>query len=138
MPSNESLLQKADLAIADLNANGGVLEPEQGASFIRKLIKTPTLIRVCRVVEMSSPQRKINKIGFGQRILRKATSATALTQNAANGLSTGLGGRAKRTADQITLTTKEQIAEVRLPYDVLEDNIERPITADNALPNTGP
>jgi hypothetical protein len=136
MSTNLSLLQKADIAIADLQTNGGVLEPEQGASFIRRLIKTPTLIRVCRVVEMTSPQRKINKIGFGNRILRKATSATALTPTGSNG--TVLDGRAKPTTDQITLTTKEQIAEVRLPYDVLEDNIERALTADNAPPNTGP
>ena len=79
MSSNSSLLRKADIAIADLQSTGGVLNPEQGAAFIRKLIKQPTLIRVCRVVEMISPIRKINKIGFGSRILRAATSAVALT-----------------------------------------------------------
>ena len=138
MSSNQSLLRKADMTIADLASNGGELSPEQGAAFIRKLIKQPTLIRVCRVVEMLSPIRKINKIGFGQRILRKATSAVALSQNAQNGLSTGLGGRAKPTTSQITLTTSEQIAEVRLPYDVLEDNIERATSANNEPTNTGP
>jgi hypothetical protein len=134
MSSNSTLLQKADLAIADLSSNGGLLSPEQGAAFIRKLIKQPTLIRVCRVVEMLSPQRKINKIGFGTRIMRAATSGTALS--APSG--TGLGGRAKPTTEQIQLNTKEQIAEVRIPYDVMEDNIERATTADNSLPNTGP
>lgn len=128
MSSNESLLRKADLAIADLATNGGTLLPEQGASFIRKLIKQPTLIRMCRVVEMTSPSRKINKIGFGSRIMRKAASATALTQNQ----------RSKPTTSQIQLNSKEQIAEVRLPYDVLEDNIERATAANNELPNTGP
>ena len=138
MSSNGSLLRKADLAISDLAANGGELNPEQGAAFIRKLIKQPTLIRVCRVVEMVAPIRKINKIGFGSRILRAATSAVALPQNAANGLATGLGGRAKPTTEQIELQTKEQIAEVRIPYDVMEDNIERAAVAQNELPNTGP
>ena len=76
---NVSLLRKADLAIADLTANGGELLPEQGASFIRKMIAQPTLIRRCRVVEMGASKRKINKIGFGTRILRKATSGVALT-----------------------------------------------------------
>lgn len=128
MSSNQSLLQKADLAIADLQANGGELSPEQGAAFIRKLIKQPTLIRQCRVVEMLASKRKINKIGFGTRILRKATSGVALTQNQ----------RAKPTTEQIQLDTKEQIAEVRLPYDVLEDNIERATAANNEAPNTGP
>ena len=136
MSSNGSLLRKADLAIADLQTNGGVLNPEQGAAFIRKLIKQPTLIRVCRVVEMIAPIRKINKIGFGSRILRAATSAVALTATGSNG--TALGGRAKPTTEQIELQTKEQIAEVRIPYDVMEDNIERATTAQNELPNTGP
>lgn len=133
MSSNGSLLRKADLAIADLQTNGGVLNPEQGAAFIRKLIKQPTLIRVCRVVEMVAPIRKINKIGFGARILRAATSGVALA--AADGT---LGTRAKPTTEQIELQTKEQIAEVRIPYDVMEDNIERATVAQNELPNTGP
>jgi hypothetical protein len=125
---NSSLLRKADLAIADLQSNGGDLLPEQGASFIRKLIKQPTLIKQCRVVEMLTPKRKINKIGFGTRILRKATSGVALTQNQ----------RSKPTTEQIQLSTNEQIAEVRLPYDVLEDNIERATSANNEVANTGP
>ena len=128
MSSNESLLRKADIAIADLQANGGELNPEQGASFIRKLIKQPTLIRQCRVVEMNASSRKINKIGFGTRILRKATSGVALTE----------AQRSKPSTEQIELNTKEQVAEVRLPYDVLEDNIERAAAANNEASNTGP
>jgi len=136
MSSNGSLLRKADITIAELQTNGGVLNPEQGAAFIRKLIKQPTLIRVCRVVEMISPIRKINKIGFGKRILRAATSGQALPQNAQ--AAGGLGWRVAPTTEQIELQTKEQIAEVRIPYDVMEDNIERATTAQNELPNTGP
>ena len=128
MSSNESLLRKADIAIADLQANGGELNPEQGASFIRKLIKQPTLIRQCRVVEMNASSRKINKIGFGTRILRKATSGVALTE----------AQRSKPSTEQIELNTKEQVAEVRLPYDVLEDNIERAAAANNEQANSGP
>lgn len=128
MSSNESLLRKADLAIADLTANGGELLPEQGASFIRKLILQPTLIRECRMVEMNASSRKINKIGFATRIMRKATPSVALTQ----------GQRSKPTTEQIELNTKEQIAEVRLPYNVLEDNIERAEAANNEASNTGP
>lgn len=128
MTTNSSLLRKADLAIADLQSNGGELLPEQGASFIRKLIKQPTMIRECRVVEMGASKRKINKIGFGQRILRKAQSGVALTE----------AQRSKPTTSQIELDTKEQIAEVRIPYDVMEDNIERAMAANNEASNTGP
>jgi len=132
MTANATLLQKADLALADLSANGGLMQPEQGAAFIRKLILEPTLIKQARIVEMTSPQRKINKIGFSKRILRKGTQGTALSAPSAS----GLGGRAKPATEQITMTTSEVIAEVRLPYDVLEDNIERTTVADNAASNS--
>lgn len=128
MTDNASLLRKADLTIADLQANGGELLPEQSATFIRTLIAQPTIVAMSRVVEMGSPQRKINKIGFGTRIMRKATSGVALTQNQ----------RAKPTTDQVELNTKEQIAEIRIPYDVMEDNIERASAANNEASNTGP
>src|SRR5690348_12152834 len=126
MTANQFLLHKADLVLADLSSNGGLLPPEQSRSFIRKLIKTPTILKQARIVEMLAPQRKINKIGFGSRILRKATSGTALTSQQ----------RSKPTTSQITLTTQEVIAEVRLPYDVVEDNIERASAAGNEPPNT--
>lgn len=128
MSSNNSLLQKADIAIADIQATGGVLPPEQGQAFIRKLMKSPTLLKVCRVIEMTAPKRKIDKIGFGVRIMRKATSGVALTQ----------GQRSKPTTEQIELDSKEQIAEIRIPYDVMEDNIERASAAGNEASNTGP
>lgn len=112
---NNDIIQKADMTLADLTTNGGVLLPEQADAFIRKMLIQPTILGQTRSVTMNSPQRKINKIGFGSRIMRKATSATAL--DAAD--------RSAPTTSQIELNTKEVIAEVRLPYDVIEDNIER-------------
>jgi hypothetical protein len=65
---------------------------------------------------MSAPKRKIEKIGFGSRILRAApSSGTALDASK----------RAAPDLGLIELETEEIIAEVWLPYDVLEDNIER-------------
>jgi hypothetical protein len=115
MSSNRELLRKADIAVGDLQTNGGYLLPEQANAFIRKLLIQPTLLAQTRRVVMSSPQRKINKIQFASRILRKAVASTALSS----------GDRSKPTTEQIELNTKEVIAEVRLPYDVIEDNIER-------------
>jgi hypothetical protein len=111
--NNQELIKKADMALADL-ASGGLLLPEQADSFIRKLLVQPTLLNQVRTVTMNSPQRNINKIGFGQRILKKATSATALSE----------ADRSKAVTSQVNLNTSEVIAEVRLPYDVIEDNIE--------------
>lgn len=124
--SNKSLLQKADLAIADLASGGGLLLPEQSSTFIRTLMDSPTLLSAIRVVPMNSSEKKVDKIGFGQRILRAAVSGTALTQ----------GQRSKPDFGQVTLNTKEVIAEVRIPYDVMEDNIERSVAATNGSSNS--
>lgn len=113
--NNRELLRKADIALSDLTADGGLLTAEQGNAFIRKLILQPTLMGVIRIVEMNAPQRNINKIQFGSRILKAGTSATALSS----------GDRSKPTTSQVQLNTDEVVAEVRLPYDVIEDNVER-------------
>ncbi len=130
MASNAEIIRKADLAVSDLTTDGGLLNPEQANRFIRKLIKVPTLLRQVRTVEMLSPSRKINKIQFNKRILRAGTSSTALTDPADDAQdpfdpSNANTKRAKVLTEQIQLDTKEQLAEVRLPYDVIEDNIER-------------
>jgi hypothetical protein len=134
MSSNSAIIQKADFTLADL-ANGGLLNPEQAATFIRNLQTSPTILNQMRTVVMSSPQRNINKIGFADRILMPATSGVALDED-----TSPTNRRSKPTTDQVVLTTKEVIAEVRLPYDVIEDNIERGmINADNPNgPSTEP
>lgn len=126
--SNKKLLQKADIALSDLTSDGGLLNPEQANTFLRKMIVQPTLMNSVRVVGMGAPTRKINKIGFGSRILRAATAGQALAANK----------RAKPTTEQVELTAKEVMATVYLPYDVLEDNIERANAANNESSNTGP
>ncbi len=114
MDKNSQIIQKADMTLADLAA-GGLLNEEQANAFIRKVLVQPTILRQARAVQMNSPQRKIEKIGFGSRIMRAAESGVALTSDQ----------RAKPTTGKITLNTSEVIAEINLPYDVIEDNIER-------------
>jgi hypothetical protein len=121
MSANQQLLTKADWAIGDLTANSGLLNPEQANAFIRKLLIQPTLLAQARRVVMNAPTRKINKIQFASRILKAGYTA---------GLSRTLDDTANRerskvTTEQIELNTKEVIAEVRLPYEVIEDNLER-------------
>lgn len=140
---NKELMKKADLALADL-ADGGLLNAEQSNTFIRKLITQPNIINgnKIRFVPMNSPQKKIEKIGFGKRILRAATAGTALATAAIdsttfNGV-TEATARAKPQMETVTLVTKEVIADVPLPYDVMEDNIERAAAANNENMNDGP
>jgi hypothetical protein len=128
MTTNQELVRKADWAVSDLESTGGKLNPEQADTFIRKLLVQPTLLRQVRRVVMNANERKVNKIQFNKRILRAAASATALDTAAIAGAfdpSAEATARAKPITEQITLTTKEVIAEVNLPYDLIEDNIER-------------
>lgn len=126
--SNADIIKKADITIGDLAANGGLLNPEQTNTFIVNMINQPTILNLARVVTMGAPTYKVNKIGFGGRILRKATSVTAVADN----------DRAKPITSQVELQSKEIIAEVHIPYDVLEDNIEGGnINAAQAQGNAG-
>ena len=118
MPNNIDLSQKATIALADLETNGGILSPEQSNQFIRSMMDTPTIMREARVVPMDSPTMKINKIGFGSRILRAANQTQGSRALAE-------ADRSKPDLGSVTLTSKEVIAEIMLPYEVIEDNIER-------------
>jgi len=127
MLTNQELARRADLVLADLNANGGLLDPEQANTFIDLLLEQPTILRQVRQIRMSAPERKINKIGFGSRILKAAPQGTTPYDDPATGVNNrylAAADRSKPTTSQIQLNTKEVIAEVRLPYEVLEDNIE--------------
>jgi len=123
-PDNRDIVEKADLAVSNLISTGGYLNPIQANTFIRMLIEQPTIVGDIRVVPMNAPTMELNKIGFGQRILKKApSSGTALDAS----------DRSKPTTDKVTLTTKEVMAEVHIPYDVLEDNIERGALEDTIM-----
>ena len=72
MLSNETLVQKADAALADLTT-GGLLQPAQAQKFLRVLIDEAVLLKMATVVPMRSPKQLIEKIQFGERILRRGT-----------------------------------------------------------------
>ena len=113
--SNRTILEKADLALADLTAGGGILKPAQAQKFMRLLIKESVLMKLATVVPMASPKQQISKIKFGSRILRPGAEGTAL----------GAGDRVKPDLSQVELDAKLFKAEVRLSDETLEDSIER-------------
>lgn len=115
MIRNETLLQKADLALSDLTAGGGLLQPAQADKFMRILIDESVVLKEGTVVPMKSHKQEIDKIRFGSRVLREATSATALTS----------GQRVKPDLSKVELSAKLFRAEVRLNDEVLEDSVER-------------
>lgn len=134
MRTNE-LIRKADLALSDLATDGGLLQPSTTNRFIRKIIDTPRLLRDIRTIPMARPSMEIHKIGFGERVLRAARNSStqrsgpypigqrALTE----------AERAKPKTSKIELNTSEVIAEINLPYETLEDNIEGDNLRDTIL-----
>jgi hypothetical protein len=112
---NNTILQKADLALSDITTDGGLLQPAQAQKFMRVLIKEAVVMKHATVVPMRSPKQLIEKIRFGSRILRAGTESTALPANDRSSPDLGL----------VELDAKLFKAEVRLNNEVLEDSIER-------------
>lgn len=112
--SNRSILEKADLALADISSNNGILQPAQAQKFLRLLIQQSRVLGMATVTPMKSPKQQINKIRFAQRVLRAGNEGVALPE-------------ADRTKPAFTNTehdAKLAKAEIRLTNEVLEDNIE--------------
>lgn len=115
MINGRTIVEKADIAVSQLVANGG-FDTRQTTEFIEGLVELPTLLNEIRVVQMPSPQYTINKMGIGTRALHGApASGTALDS----------GKRTATTTSKITLNSKELMCEVHIPYDVFEDNVAK-------------
>jgi len=113
--NNRSILEKADLALADLTTGGGVLAPAQAQKFMRLLVKQSVLMGMATVVPMAAPKQEISKIRFGSRILRPGQEGVALASV----------DRSKPDMTSVELDAKLYKGEVRLSDEVLEDSIER-------------
>ena len=122
--SNAALVARADLALADLTTNGGVLSPQQANQFIDFVMDEPTMLPQCRVIRMDAPTVKINRLGFATRILKAAPTTGSENDGGDNDRYLRKADRSKPTTTQMTLTSSEVIAEIRIPYEALEDNIE--------------
>ena len=59
--SNRSILEKADLALSDLVAGGGLLKPAQARQFLQMVTKESTLLRQVTAVPMKAPKQEIPK-----------------------------------------------------------------------------
>ncbi len=126
MSTFAEILQKADLALSDLTSSGGLLLPEQQDTFFRKVIDAPTILNQVRYVQMKGPKLEINKVGFGSRIARAANQGTISSPRSGEEGTRALAraDRIKPDLSKITLESDEIIAEINLPYETLEDNIE--------------
>lgn len=114
MTTNKELIQKADMALANL-ASGGQMTPEQAQRFIEMMQNTPTILRSARVEPMAKAQTEINKIGFDSRILRPAPAGRTALADA---------DRSKPATSKILLNPQKVQAEIFLDDEVLDNNIE--------------
>lgn len=130
------VVQRADLALADLVSNGGVLDPMRQDQFFRKIIDEPTLFREARTVQMNAPEMKIPKIGFGSRVLRVAPTnggASGANDDGSNDRHLPAADRVRPDYGQVQMSTTEYIAEIHITDDLLEDNIEREQMAETII-----
>ncbi len=124
MTTKNENLARADIAISDLDTNGGLLQPDVANAFIDMVMEEPTVLPQARVIRMAAPEVKIPRIGFGQRILKAARTSGSAQDDGDNARYLRAADRSKPTTSQITLTSGEMMAEIRIPYEMLEDNIE--------------
>jgi hypothetical protein len=130
-PKGRDVVERAMIVVDDLVDNGGYLNPTQANEFIQLIVDRPTIMRDMRKITMPGPQMKINKLGFGSRLLHPApVSGADANVDGADPNSTTDRGLAVTDygvpiTEHVDLLTSELIAELRIPYDVLEDNIEQ-------------
>ncbi len=113
---NRTILQKAEIAVADMTGDGGILAPAQAEKFIVMLSKQSVLLPQVTLVPMKAPKQEFSKIGMGRRVLRPGTELKALTENE----------WAKADFGKVELDAKLFKAEVHISDESLEDNIEGP------------
>src|SRR6185312_11836246 len=101
--NNREIIEKAAMTLSDL-ASGGLMNAAQSATFLRMVQDEPTLLKQARFVPMTSDSRKIEKIGFGQRVLRPGVEGKALEDK----------DRSVPTTSTINLNAKEVIAEINI------------------------
>jgi hypothetical protein len=122
-------IKKGDLTVSDLISDGGYLPTEQELRFLLKVYESTPFLNAVRRVDMTAPKRRINKIGIAGNFLNVApTSGEALAADK----------RSKVFTEYVEMTTTELIGSMYIPYDVIEDNIERGALEDTIMDNILP
>jgi hypothetical protein len=111
---NRTLLEKLDMAVSDLIADGGYLLPEQAQSFIKKTIKASDILSAVDVRTLKSYDQNIDRVGITGQVLKPGTTGVALP----------LADRSKPTTEQSVLHTHLMRGAIDLTDELLEDSIE--------------
>lgn len=107
-------IQKADLVVADLIAEGGYLVDDQARRFIMDAIRPARAMRMATVQPMKSHTRRISRFRFGEPILVGGKEGRELTEDE----------RSRPELGEETLVTELYKGHVRLTDEDLEDQVE--------------
>jgi hypothetical protein len=107
-------VDKADMELSDLTS-GGRLKPEQLKQYIRVAIKKSVLMSMVRVTTIPTPEYELPKMTTLGEVMHPLVSGAALAESE----------RSKVGLDYVQLAAKGGKAEVDIPREVLEDQIER-------------
>lgn len=107
-------VDKADMVLSDLTS-GGRLQPDQLKQYIRVAIAKSVLMGMVRVTTIPTPEYNLPKMTTLGEVMKPAVSGQALAY----------AERSKVGLDYVQLVTKHGKAEVDIPREVLEDQIER-------------
>lgn len=113
MRTNKDLIQMAELSISDLSS-GGRLQPTHARTFMRILIDQSEIMPLATTVPMKSDTHNIDRIRFETRVAQAGTSGQPLAA----------AQRSKPELSKTVLQAQLIKAEVPIPDEVIEDNIE--------------
>jgi len=111
-----TIQEKINTAFNSNTSNTGLvhLNNEQANTFIDYIKNESVILKNARIKKMSAPMEKIAKIGVWEDIFHPANTWERLSE----------GNRISVNGEEITLVTKEIMAEVKVLDDEIEDNIE--------------
>ncbi len=109
-----SLIQKADLKVADMTTNGGVLLPAQARQFMDVAIQDQVVLKEAFVKPLTAPVQEVDRLGFLSRIARAGTEGQSLPA----------ADRVAPITGKVQLTTVKIKAQCNLTDEDLQDNIE--------------
>ena len=80
MTDNRSIIQKANFALSQIVAEGGLLQPLQAKKFMRLATIEAELLRMVNYRPMARVREEIDQIKFGSRVLHPWHEFVALTE----------------------------------------------------------
>lgn len=121
--SDSVLLQKSDMSVRQIADEAGLMLPDQAREFIQLQLAETALLNEAQIIPMNGPRRRIEKFRFDSRVLRAGSEGTAL----------GADDRARPRFSMQELGSYTHKAEINIPKEVLEDNIEKARLLESVL-----